>query len=173
MKIRLTKQELSTARQSARMRKEISFVLTKQGYRDRAVNSGSEKFNRELLGVKAEIAVAKCLGVPFNPHAFGPDGGQDLWFGDFSIDVKSSKLANAQLVFEDKTQFRADIGVLVIQTDQADIMNIVGGIKQVDFFKDAERMQLRNDRSPAWCVPQSQLTSVMKMWAGLTQSKYA
>ena len=48
-----------------------------------------EAGNIDLLGIRAECAVAKALGLDFNPYHLGIDNGADLFAGDVSIDVKA------------------------------------------------------------------------------------
>ena len=41
----------------------------------------------DLLGIRAECAVAKALDLDFNPYHLGIDSGADLFAGDISLRV--------------------------------------------------------------------------------------
>jgi hypothetical protein len=72
-------------------------------------NNTSEGIN--IIGHLGEMAVGKLLGIPVDMEVrTGGDDGNDLFYGDTSIQVKTSELRS--LIFNAEHLFKSDVAVL-------------------------------------------------------------
>ncbi len=113
-----------------------------------------------VLGAMAEIAVCRWLGVRFNDDILpGSDGGTDLTWKGYSIDVKMRSTGWRDLVtLPDLSDFRADFAVLCWPGDEPDTITIVGLVSRERF-----RQKARSDllvRPPRLVMPWPQLTKI-------------
>ena len=87
------------------------------------------------------------------------DGGEvDLWLGDWSIQVKSTKYDNGRLVFNSKDEMKALIDVLTICNIQKQTVNIVGYISN----KDLQQKMYEKDLGfgVRYCIDQDELKDI-------------
>ena len=173
MKIRLSEQELSDINQAANMRTMNGWVLKQMGGKDKAAESGMTPLERNTLALKSEMAVAKCFNLEFNVHAAGPDNGIDMYFGKMSIDVKISKHCNANLIVKNKNWFRSKYAILVLATEELDVVEIVGGISKELFEQKAKQKEFKPGRGLSWFVPQRDLDRVDQIWLTFTTNIHA
>jgi hypothetical protein len=166
LQIRLTRQDMSNAIKAARGRQQLNRAsgVTNQK------KAGNSAMDIELLGVKAEIAVAKALQCDFSPFDLGIDDGADMWLGGYSIDVKASFHQNGQLLFKSREAFRADCAILAIATDEDDVINIIGGCTKNRFISEAQNADL--GRGPCWVMQQANLSPIETVWRHLTQERH-
>jgi hypothetical protein len=163
--VRLTRAEMAMAEQAATLRWQLARA-SGVGNQRRDARSDADI---DLIGVKAEMAVAKVLQLPYAAAAMGVDSGADMWSEDVGIDVKASFHPDGRLLFKSKEAFKADSAVLVVATAEADVMRVVGGIGRDRFQVDAEEVDL--GRGPCWIVPTEKLASIEDIWLGLTQRR--
>ena len=173
MKIRLSEEELSQIHQAANMRTYVGWIIEQTGGKDKAAESGMTPLERNTLALKSEMAVAKCFNLKFDVHAAGPDAGVDLYFGKISIDVKISKHCNANLIFKYKESFKSKYAILVLATEEEDVVEIVGGITKELFDEKAKQKEFKPGRGASWFVPQRELDRVEQIWLNFTTKIHA
>ena len=103
LNIRLTRSEISEAKQAASLRWQLARA---SGVANQRRDNRSDG-DIDLLGVKAEIAVAKILNLPYRASALGIDSGADIWADDIGIDVKSTFYQTGKLLFKSLDAFVA------------------------------------------------------------------
>ena len=166
LRVRLTRQDMSNATKAARARQQMnraSGVINQK-------RAGNSAMDVELLGMKAEIAVAKTLNAEFSPFDLGIDDGADMWLGGRSIDVKASFHPHGQLLFKTREAFRADCAILAIATDEDDVINIIGGCARQRFISEAQNVDL--GRGPCWVMQQANLSPIEAVWRILTEERH-
>jgi hypothetical protein len=100
-------------------------------------------FDIDYLGIRAEMAVSKLYGLPFDPRAMGVDAGQDLWVDEhISIDVKASFHGDAHLLYKSLKSFRSDFAILVIGTAFPQVLHVSGWVSRDRFAKESKDHQL-------------------------------
>lgn len=166
LRIRLTRQDMHDATKASRARQQMNRASGVANQK----RAGNSAMDVELLGMKAEIAVAKALNCDFSPFHLGIDDGADMWLGGYSIDVKASFHQNGQLLFKSREAFRADCAILAIATDQDDVINIIGGCTKNRFIGEAENVDL--GRGPCWVMKQQNLSPIETVWRHLTQERH-
>ena len=146
------------------MRTYVGWIIEQMGGKDKAAESGMTALERNTLALKSEMAVAKCFNLKFDAYAAGPDNGVDLYFGGISIDVKVSKCCEANLLFKYKDWFRSKYAILVLTTEEEDVVQIAGGITKELFMQKAGQKEFRKGRGLVWFVPQEMLTPPEQIW---------
>lgn len=138
-----------------------------QGFPPRLENDKQSRVEANILGFKAEFAVARLYDLEPPTVNVVTDGGVDLWMGDLSIDVKLTNRQGGPLIFDSMEKFKADCAVLVSRTFQHDVMRVEGCISRSKFeelakkkdFKYGERlyMESKDLYSPQWLWRQGAL----------------
>ena len=123
----------------------------------------------DLLGVKAELAVAKCLGIP-HFHQPGFDDGSDMYLGDISIDVKATFHASGHLLFRTAEHFKASCAVLVTSTDADDVMLLAGWLPRKQFLERAFEIDLGG--GPTLACRQNKLLPMSELWQADQKRKF-
>ena len=163
LNIRLTRSEISEAKQAASLRWQLARA---SGVANQRRDNRSDG-DIDLLGVKAEIAVAKILNLPYRASALGIDSGADIWADDIGIDVKSTFYQTGKLLFKSLDAFVAEYAILVTPSDEEDVMRVIGGMGRDRFKTDAVEVDL--GRGPCWVAAQDILTPIEDVWFGFTQ----
>lgn len=166
MLVKLTNRELSDARKAASGRWKLSRAAGVVNQK-RAAESDEDL---DLLGVKAEMAVAKLLHLDYSPFDLGIDDGMDMWFGDTSIDVKATFHETGKLLFKSLEAFRADCGILVTKTGDDAVMNVAGGCTRQVFMQEAEHIDL--GRGKCYVMTQDNLSPIQNVWYLLAERQY-
>ena len=166
MLVKLTNRELSDARKAASGRWKLSRAAGVVNQK-RAAESDEDL---DLLGIKAEIAVAKLLRLDYSPFDLGIDDGMDMWFGDKSIDVKATFHETGKLLFKSLEAFRADCGILVTKTQDDSVMNVAGGCSRQRFLQEAEHVDL--GRGKCYVMQQENLQPIQQVWYALAEAEY-
>lgn len=166
VKIRLSRQEMSEASQGATMRWQMARA-SGIGNQKRAGVSDAEL---DLVGIKAEMAVAKLLSLDYMAARLGVDDGSDLWFGGVSIDVKASIYPTGKLLFKSLKSFRADCAILVTTTNDDDVMSVIGGISRSLFATDHAVTDL--GRGECLTMEQDEIWPIEQMWLRLCEVRY-
>jgi hypothetical protein len=127
----------------------------------------------DLLGIRAEMAVAKAYGLNFNPYNLGIDEGSDMFSDEIGIDVKASFHREGKLVFKSVDAFKADLAVFVTDCPEDDrLLRIAGWITQSRFKGTCQAHDMGGGKRAA-AVTQADLASPEKLWAFLTNSRSA
>lgn len=127
MKVKLSKSDCHAATilaQDVVRMKELQSVPTKE--------MNLSRLDSNVLGFMAEFAVARVFDCEPPRLTFVNDGGIDLWIDDVSIDVKVSKEATGNLIFDDLDKFRAMVAVFVSSLGDG-VFNIQGWISRQAF----------------------------------------
>ena len=163
--VRLTPPEMSKCVQMANLRAQLARA---SGVKDQK-RSHDSGFDIDLVGIKAELATSKVLGVEYDVHNLGIDDGADMWFDNISIDVKATMREGDRLLFKAESAFRASIAILVHATDEADVMQVRGGASRKTFFDRARQQDL--GYGPSFYLDNSNLTPIEDIWLFLMQHR--
>jgi hypothetical protein len=163
LNVRLGRSDLAAAKQAAALRWQLARASGVQNQRKDARSDA----DIDLLGIKAEIAVAKALHLPYRASDLGIDSGADMWSDDVSIDVKSTFYQTGKLLFKSLDAFVAEYAVLVTASGEEDVMRVIGGMGRDRFKTDAVEVDL--GRGLCWVAPQDILTPIEVVWLALTQ----
>ena len=145
-------------------------ICKKMGFSPRLENSKQTREEANVVGFKAEFAVARLLGLDLPTLNILGDGGIDLWAGDVSIDVKFSNRERGPLIFDSLSKFRADVAVLVGATDDPSVMSINGAIGKQEF---AQRAYIHNFGSGQRKVMDADnLHPIEWLWLNLMKKKH-
>jgi hypothetical protein len=166
IKIKLSVSDMADCRQAANFRWQLNRM---SGIVNSKVDESRSQNVIELLGVKAELAVAKCLDIP---HFYQPgfDDGSDMFLGDISIDVKATFHAGGQLLFRTADHFKANCAVLVTSTDADDVMLLAGWLPRKQFLERAVEIDL--GRGPTLACKQDELLSMSELWHADQKRKF-
>jgi hypothetical protein len=157
MKITLTDREFKFIEMLARGRHFLKDIVMPDR---KLIDWNNTQSEADLLGVMGEYAVSKYLSIPMDTEVnLQGDGGEvDLWLGDWSIQVKSTKYDNGRLVFNSKDEMKALIDVLTICNIQKQTVNIVGYISN----KDLQQKMYEKDLGfgVRYCIDQDELKDI-------------
>lgn len=167
MKIRLSKQDSHTCQL---MGADTVKLCEMQGFTPRLDNKKQSRVEANVYGFKAEFAVARLFNLELPTVNVATDGGVDLWFDDFTIDVKFTNDEYGNLIFDSMQKFKSQIGVLVGKTNDPDVMHINGWIDRNNFknkchnhnFGYGDRLYLKHD----------ELFPTESLWSRLMQHKF-
>lgn len=162
MIVKLSREEEAQCLQASRMRYQMNRASGVPVSRVAPGDAG----DIELLGIRAECAVAKALSLQFNPYHLGIDDGADLFAGDVSIDVKA-RFHGSNTLFRTPEKFRADIVVSCEQVN--DDIGIVGWASKQRFH---ERAQVKDfGHGATMALPDSELTDIAMLWREITMRR--
>ena len=157
MKITLTDREFKFVDMLARGRHFLKDIVMPDR---KLIDWNNTQSEADILGVMGEYAVSKYLSIPMDTEVnLQGDGGEvDLWLGDWSIQVKSTKYDNGRLVFNSKDEMKALIDVLTICNIQKQTVNIVGYISN----KDLQQKMYEKDLGfgVRYCIDQDELKDI-------------
>jgi len=167
MKIRLSKQDSHTCQL---MGADTVKLCEMQGFAPRLDNKKQSRTEANVYGFKAEFAVARLFNLELPTVNVATDGGVDLWFGDFTIDVKFTNDEYGNLIFDSMEKFKSQIGILVGKTDDPDVMRVNGWMDRANFKKTChshnfgygDRLYLKHD----------ELLPIESLWSRLMQHKF-
>lgn len=165
--IRLTPAELSRCKQVAALRWQLARA---SGVVDQRRDSSRSLSDIDLLGVKAEQAVAKALDLEYTA-ALGIDDGADMYAGDVSIDVKATFYPNGKLLIRSQAQAKADVFVLVAVVDGDDaVMRLCGWISRKGFLAQCKTVDL--GKGPGLAMEQADLRHLTELWGLLVTRRH-
>jgi hypothetical protein len=132
------------------------------GIQNKRVDKSRTDSDVDLLGIRAEVAVAKLLGINYD-HLLTPsvDDGTDLMFKGISIDVKSTFHETGRLIL--RRELRAEVAVLVVPTAEVNVMRVVG-YTTPDHFKRCKSIEAMGGRQVE-CLRQDALLTVDALWS--------
>ena len=118
---------------------------------------------RDYLGILGEFAVSKYLKIPFDYsiNLEGDGGVIDMFLGDWSIQVKSTKYKQGRLMFNSLTEVEALINILCYVDTENNIIELLGYISRKDFLKEKYIKQF--GKRTTYCVDQSKLRPVSEL----------
>jgi hypothetical protein len=93
-------------------------------------DDGANRINNNIMGYRGEILFARLFNLERPVLNVMGDDGVDCWLGDIRVDVKTSR--ENKLIFNKKS-FRADVAVAFMQTDQDDVLDLLGWITKAEF----------------------------------------
>jgi hypothetical protein len=167
MKIRLSKQDAHTCKL---MGADTVKLCEMQGFAPRLDNKKQSRTEANVYGFKAEFAVARLFHMELPTVNVLTDGGVDLWFGDFSIDVKFTNDEYGNLIFDNMEKFKSQIAILVGRTNDPNVMRVNGWMDRANFkrvahtknFGYGDRLYLKHD----------ELMPIESLWARLQAHKF-
>jgi hypothetical protein len=166
--IHLTPAELSRCKQAAALRWQLARA---SGVVDQRRDSSRQLNDLDLLGVKAEQAVAKALDLEYTPTALGIDDGVDLYAGDVSIDVKATFYSNGKLLLRSQAQAKAQVFVLVAAVkDEEAVMRLCGWISRKGFLTQCKTIDLGH--GPGLSMEQADLRHMTELWGLLVTRRH-
>ena len=157
MKIVLTDKEYKFIELLARGRHYVKDIVIPDRNLERWNNT---QYESDLLGVMGEYAVAKYLKIPFDTEInLNGDGGEvDLWLGDWSIQVKSTKYDNGRLVFNTMNEIKSLLDVLTVCNINDKTVNIIGYISHNSLLKKIYKLDL--GYGIRYCINQEDLNDI-------------
>lgn len=161
--IKLTKSDMSLCRQASSLRWQLARA---SGIVNQRRDDRSDQ-DIDYLGIRAEAAVSKAYNVPYHPTSLGVDDGVDMYAGDVSIDVKSTFHTGGRLLLKSKAAAMADLFVLVSNTPEEDIMNILGWTTRDYFLNNCTEADFGG--GGGFILPQSSLFKPEQLWLHLTK----
>ena len=142
-----------------------------QGFPPRLENKSQSREEANVFGFKAEFAVARLFGLEPPDLNVTSDYGVDLWWDDFSIDVKFSNKEDGDLIFDTMDKFKSQIAILVTRTENENVMNIVGWMGRKEFEKKCHQANLGyGDRL---IVEAEKLKPIEELWLKIQELKYS
>ena len=172
MKIRLKRSEIAIAQQAAALRWQLARA---SGVENKRIDQTRTDNDVDLLGIKAEIAVAKIFNIPFSASELGVDSGNDLFINagarELSLQVKATFYEKGRLLFAGNKPFTWDAAILVCSTDEPNVMRIDGWISR----KDADSAVLIKDlgQGNGRCIEPESLSSIEELWAFIQRMRYS
>ena len=167
MNIKLSKKDFHDANKIAkgRMMTAKSWNLTNQQQDKTRSNADIEK-----IGVYGEYVVALAYDLN-TPDCCGFDDGIDLWFGDKTIQVKTTYYEHGHLLFKAKEKFVADFAVLVAETSCQRTFKIIGATSRKKFYELCFKKDFGN--GDIYALHQEDLAKPEIFWRYLIEKKYA
>jgi hypothetical protein len=172
MKVRLKRSEVAIAEQAAALRWQLARA---SGVENKRIDQTRTDNDVDLLGIKAEIAVAKIFDIPFSASELGVDSGNDLFINagarELSLQVKATFYEKGRLLFAGNKPFTWDAAILVCSTDEPNVMRIDGWISR----KDAHSAVLIKDlgQGNGRCIEPESLSSIEELWAFIQRMRYS
>jgi hypothetical protein len=167
MKIRLSKQDAHTCKL---MGADTVKLCEMQGFAPRLDNKKQSRTEANVYGFKAEFAVARLFHMELPTVNVLTDGGVDLWFGDFSIDVKFTNDEYGNLIFDNMEKFKSQIAILVGRTNDPNVMRVNGWMDRANFKRVAHTKNFGyGDR---FYLKHEELMPIESLWARLQAHKF-
>ena len=128
MRVILSKKDMAQAKQAAALRYQLARAA---GVEDKLIGKNHSCEAVDLVGIKAEIAVAKLFDADFDPNALGIDSGVDLYVtglrGELGLQVKATHHKDAKwMLINPDPEDEWDVAVFVRPCDMDQVMEVVG-----------------------------------------------
>ena len=164
MEIKLSKPELHRAECLGR---DTVAVCKLMKFDPRLENDKQSRVDANILGYKAEIAVAKLYSLEYPILNIVSDGGLDLWIDQFSIDAKWT--STSDLIFDSMEKFESDFAVGVPSVSD-DVMEVHGFVSRKKFKRSAVIKNYKyGDRL---AMPLADLASPELLWKYAATEKF-
>lgn len=168
MRFKLSRKDLLTA--ECMGADTVALCEKLMGFKPRLENEKQSRVEANILGYKAEIAVARLLDIDLPTVNVMTDGGVDLWFDDVSIDVKFTNKEKGPLIFDTMSKFKADVAVLVGATDDPTIMRINGAFPRSEFEWSCHRKDFGYGERE--CMEAEQIYPIEWLWLTLMRKRH-
>ena len=165
MLVKLSPRDVSMCEQAAAFRWQLARA---SGVVNQRRDQGRTDGDLDLLGIKAEMAVAKVFDIDYSPFNFGVDSGKDMWLGDISIDVKATFHKTGKLLFKSDDAFKAHCAVLVCQHED-NILDVVGYAPRSTFLRERQEADLGHGIGVY--VEQDSLRPMHDLWRVYTEHR--
>jgi hypothetical protein len=171
MLIKFTSREMESIKMLAQGRHFFKDIHIPNRDLERWNNS---QYEADLLGVMGEYAVCKYLKIPMDMSVnLEGDGGEiDMYLGDWTIQVKSTKYKNGRLVFNHMDEVVSLLNILTVSNPKNNEVYIAGYISKKDLHKKVYEEDLGHGKR--YCVNQSDLKCISELtfyyveWAKLS-----
>lgn len=172
MKVRLKRSEMAIAEQAAALRWQLARA---SGVENNRIDKTRTDNDVDLLGIKAEIAVAKVFDIPFSASELGVDSGNDLFINagdrELSLQVKATFYEKGRLLFAGNKPFTWDAAILVCSTDQEDVMRIDGWISRKD--ADSAVVMKNLGQGEGRCIEPKSLSNIAELWSFIQMMRHS
>ena len=158
------------AHQSQLMGADTVKLCEMQGFPPRLENKRQSRVDANILGFKAEFAIARLFQIDPPTVNVLTDGGVDLWFDDISIDVKTTNKEYGPLVFDNSDKFQAEIAVLVGQTKHENTLRVNGWMDRASFLSNSTPHDY--GYGPRIKMEIDELRPIEQLWKGLIQRRF-
>jgi len=165
MLVKLSQRDVSVCEQAATFRWQLARA---SGVVNQRRDKGRTDGDLDLLGIKAEMAVARVFDIDHNPFHLGVDTGKDMWLGDISIDVKATFHRTGRLLFKSQDAFKAHCAVLVCRHEE-DILDVVGYAPRSTFLREGSKINL--GYGEGFCMDQKTLRPIHDLWRVYTEHR--
>lgn len=167
MNVTLDKREMAQAKQAAALRYQLARAA---GVKDALIGTNHSTEAVDLIGIKAEIAVAKLFRAEFDANTLGIDSGVDLYVKgltkEVGLQVKSTHHPDAKwLLIDAHKDSDWDVAVLVLPTDQDEVMCLAGCISRTRCVLEQEQTDLGH--GPTVGVRAEKLSPVINLWGSI------
>ena len=173
MKVRLNQQEMALTDQAGKLRWQLARAA---GVKDKVVDKDRNAFSIDVLGVRAEVAVAKLFNLDFSAATLGIDSGGDLFISlkdsqFFCLQIKATFHKNGNLLFRHDCKFEFTSAVLVCQMED-DIYDVVGciGVNQIHARKKSVD---KGKGYTGWQIDRQHLSPMSELWAYIQTKRLA
>lgn len=166
--LRLSDKDMAKATQAGAFRSQLARA---SGVGNQKIDLNRSDSEIDIDGIKSEMAVAKVFELEYDPFHFGVDTGVDLWSGDISIDVKSTRHDNGHLIFKNTDAFKSNVAILCVV--KGITVKVCGGIERVSFKKNHKRIKFNSNYPSCPAVTQEELQPVEDIWRLMIKSKFA
>ncbi len=168
MRFKLSRKDLLTA--ECMGADTVALCDKLMGFKPRLENEKQSRVEANILGYKAEIAVARLLDIDLPTVNVMTDGGVDLWFDDVSIDVKFTNKERGPLIFDNMSKFKADVAVLVGATDDPSVMRINGAFPRSEFEWGCHRKDFGYGERE--CMEAEEIYPIEWLWLTLMKKRH-
>jgi hypothetical protein len=141
-----------------------------QGFPPRLENKSQSREEANVFGFKAEFAIARLFDLDLPELNVTSDYGVDLWWDDYSIDVKFSNKQDGDLIFDTMDKFKAQIAILVTRTDNQNVMNVVGWMTRKEFERKCQSHNF--GYGERLVVGNTKLNPIEELWLKMKELKY-
>ena len=128
------------------------------------------RLDSNVIGYKAEFAVARAFDADLPVMHMINDGGVDIWLDNISIDVKVSNQKDSNLIFDSMDKFRADIALFVVQLGD-NKFDLVGWITRGAFERQSKRRDF--GYGERLYVPPENLQPIGKLWEKIQEKRFS
>ena len=173
MIVKLNKAEMALTEQAGKLRWQLARAAE---VKDRVIDKDRSPKKIDLIGIRAEVVVAKVLNLDFSASTLGIDSGGDLFIplkdSEFlSVQVKSTFHTNGNLLFRRDCKFEFDLAVLVCQHSE-DAYEIAGcislqKINQKKFMCDKGKGYI------GWQINRQDLAPISELWYLVQQRRFS
>ena len=128
------------------------------------------RLDSNVIGFKAEYAVARVFDADLPSLHLINDGGVDIWIDNISVDVKVSNQKDSNLIFDSMDKFKADIALFVIQLGD-NKFDLVGWITRGAFERKSKRRDF--GYGERLFISPEDLQPIGKLWERIQEKRFS